>query len=105
MNFNTSQNITLSTTIVTNTTMAPIMVISYWIRNNILGPILAYFLPITVFITIVNNILVLIIFFLSKDISKGLTPSIRVYYIATAIADIVVVLPVHFSYFIGIACV
>ena len=103
MDINTSQNITLLTTSASSITMAPIMVISYWIRNNILGPILAYFLPIAVFITIINNIIVLIIFFLSKDISKGLTPSIRVYYIATAIADIIVCLPVHFSYFIGIA--
>lgn len=51
MDFNiSSMNITgnLSTTIITTTTMVPLLVISYWIRNNVLGPILAYFLPITV---------------------------------------------------------
>ena len=93
MDFNATQNSTL-----TAATIAPLLSISMWIRNNIVGPISIYFLPIAVFFTIVNNSLVLVIFLTSKDVARSLTPSIRVYYIATAISDIVVWLPVHLTY-------
>ena len=75
--------------------------INSWIAYYILNPILAYFLPIAVTLTIVNNSLVITIFLFSKDVSRRITPSIRVYYMITAIADILVCLPMHLTSFLG----
>ena len=97
MDLNATQNSTMSLSL-TTATIAPLYSISMWIRNYIAGPISIYFLPVAVFVTIINNSLVLVIFLSSKDVARSLTPSIRVYYIATAISDIVVWLPVHLTY-------
>lgn len=73
-----------------------------WIQRNIIYPIEGYILPIFVLFTIINNVLVLIIFIASKDVTKRIKSSIRVYYIATAIGEILVCIPFHLTYFLGI---
>ena len=75
--------------------------ITSWINYYILSPINAYFLPIAVILTIINNSLVITIFLFSKDVSGRITPSIRVYYLVTAFADIIVCLPMHLTSFLG----
>lgn len=72
-----------------------------WIQIHIIYPIEAFILPIFVFLSIFNNALILIIFISSKDVVKRIKSSIRVYYIATAIGDIIVCIPVHLTYFLG----
>ena len=72
-----------------------------WILYHIVYPIEAYVLPVLVVLTIVNNVLVLIIFITSKDVTKHLKQSIRIYYIATAVGDAFVPIPFHFTYFLG----
>lgn len=91
---NISQVISLSGT-------SDLVKITTWISNYLLNPILAYFLPIAVFLTIVNNVLVITIFSCSREVTRRITPSIRVYYLATAIADIIVCIPIHLTYFVG----
>lgn len=74
--------------------------INNWIQINLLYPFAGYILPELVFLTIVNNVLVLIIFITSKNVKQRVKSSIRIYYIATAIGDIIVCIPVHLTYFL-----
>ena len=75
--------------------------ITNWVSYHIIYPIDAYILPVLVVLTIGNNVLVLIIFITSKDVTKHTKQSIRIYYIATAIGDAFVPIPMHFTYFLG----
>ena len=72
-----------------------------WLLYHIIFPIEAYILPVLVALTIGNNILILIIFITRKDVTKHTKQSIRIYYIATAIGDAFVPIPLHFTYFLG----
>ena len=72
-----------------------------WVSYNIIYPIEAYILPVFVVLAIGNNILVLIVFITSKDVTKHTKQSIRIYYIATAIGDIFASIPFHLTYFLG----
>lgn len=86
---------------ITKTTEGSLIIISDWISNNISSYIIAYFLPVAIIFSIINNLLVLVVFVLSKEVAKRITPSIRVYYIAMAISDISVCFPLQFTYFVG----
>lgn len=73
-----------------------------WIQVHIIYPIEGYFLPEFVILTIINNFLILTIFIACKDVTKRIKSSIRVYYIATAIGEIFVCIPVHLTFFLGV---
>lgn len=73
-----------------------------WLQIHIIYPIEAYVLPAFIILTIINNILVLIIYITSKDVTKRIKSSIRVYYITTAIGDIIAIIPLHLTFFLGL---
>ena len=101
----TSTNISLnsvnSSAVSGTTGTNDLVIITSWIANYMLNPILAYFLPVAVTLTIVNNSFVITIFIFSQNVSRRITPSIRVYYLVTAFADIIVCLPIHLTYVLG----
>ena len=72
-----------------------------WITSHITNPFVAYCIPVLIVFTILNNVLVIVIFITSKDVSKHIKPSIRVYYIATSIGDVIVCIPFHLTFFLG----
>lgn len=74
---------------------------NFWIQIHIVHPFEAYILPGLLIFTILDNVLVLLIFIFCKNVTKHLKSSIRVYYVATAIGDIIVCFPVHLTYFLG----
>ena len=82
-------------------TLSPLNIFSSWYSFHIFYPIVAYFLPIGILLDIINNLLVLLIFGSRKNVNRHIKPSIRVYYIATAIGDIIVCFPVLLFYFLG----
>ena len=77
-------------------------IITNWLIHHIIYPIEAYIIPVLVVLAIGNNIIVLIIFISSKDVTKHTKQSIRIYYIATAIGDMFASIPFHLTFFLGI---
>ena len=75
--------------------------VASWIDNHIIYPFIAYCLPVLLSFTILTNIVVILIFIKCKDVNKRIKPSMRVYYIATAIGDVLVCIPFHLTFFLG----
>lgn len=86
---------------ISTATLSPLNIFSNWYSFHIFYPILAYFLPVGILLAVINNLLVLLIFISRKNVNRHIKPSIRVYYIATAIGDIIVCFPVLLFYFLG----
>ena len=96
-NYSFKANSTLTFTYIPSS----IEICTIWILNNIIYPIEAYVLPVLVVLAVVNNVLVLIIFITSKDVTKHTKQSIRIYYVATAVGDMFASIPFHLTFFLG----
>ncbi len=62
---------------------------------------ISYFLPFAIALSLINNVIIIGIFMKSKRVINNITKTMRIYYIAIAISDINISLPLHLTYFLG----
>lgn len=91
-----------STRIYTSSFEQALIVIANYINNKILPAMLMYMMPPTIFISFLNNTIVILIFIFNKQVIQRITKSVRIYYVAISISDINDTITVHLRYFLGI---
>ena len=71
------------------------------LQSYIVPYTVSYFLGIGSILSLINNILVITALVFGKEISKHLSPSVRVYYILIAASDLNVTLSLYLNYSLG----
>ena len=72
-----------------------------YVRLYITSPLLAYMLPVAIPLNAMNNVLVLLVLAVSDRVASSLSSTVRVYYMALAIAAELWALTLHLAYFAG----
>lgn len=95
-------NFTISKSLVTISIEQQILLnIADYVNYSIIPFMFMYILPPTIFLSWINNSLVIIMFLFNKQVIQRITKSVRIYYIAIAITDISDSTSLHLRYFLG----
>ena len=72
-----------------------------FVRLYITSPLIAYVLPVAIPLNAISNVLVLLVLALSERVASSISNTVRVYYMALAIAAEFLALTLHLAYFTG----